>query len=53
MIQKILENCFTSTIDDESQLNAALAYIIADSDDHKYIKTNQISWNNFGRKRTS
>lgn len=46
MIQKILENCFTGIIEDESQLNAALAYIISSSDDHKYIRTNYISWSN-------
>lgn len=46
MIQKILENCFTGIAEDESQLNAALAYIISSGDNHEYIRTNQISWSN-------
>lgn len=45
MIQKILENCYTGA-EDEADLNAAIAHIVANGDTHEYIKTNYISWSN-------
>lgn len=35
MIQKILENCYTNA-EDEAELNAAIAYIVANGDTCRY-----------------
>ena len=45
MIQKILENCYSGA-EDEAELNAAIAYIIANGDQHEFVRTNYISWSN-------
>lgn len=45
MIQKILENCYQNA-EDEAELNAAIAHIVANGDKHEYIRTNHISWSN-------
>lgn len=46
MIQRILDEFFTGTIDDEAELNAALGYIVSYGDSHIFIKTSHCSWSN-------
>lgn len=45
MIQKILENCYHDA-EDEAELNAAIAYIVANGDKHEFVRTSYIAWSN-------